>query len=314
MARKPHDITVPDLTGNRAVITGGSDGIGLRIATRLAAAGADVVLPVRNLRKGEAAATTIREVVPGAAVSLHTMDLGSLESVAAFGESMRGDGEPVNLLILNAGVMTPPTRQATVDGFELQLGTNHLGHVALVSHLLPLLRAGRAHVTSQISVAANQGAINWDDLNWERSYDGMGAYSQSKIMFGLFGLELGRRSEALGWGITANLSHPGIAPTNLLSARPELGRSADTRSVRLIRWLSARGILAGTPETAALTALYAATSPDARPGRLYGPTGPGHTSGGPGEQALYSRLRSEDDARRVWDVSEELTSAAFPVR
>lgn len=314
MARRRPDFTVPSLSGTRAVLTGGSDGIGLHVATRLAAAGAHVVLPARNPRKGEAAVATIRAAVPAASVSLHPMDLGSLESVAAFGEEMRCGGEPVNLLVLNAGVMTPPTRQTTVDGFELQLGTNHLGHVALVSHLMPLLRAGRGHVTSQISVAANQGAINWDDLNWERSYDGMRAYSQSKIMFGLFGLELGRRSEALGWGITSNLSHPGIAPTNLLSARPELGRSADTRSVRLIRWLSARGILAGTPETAALTALYAATSPDARPGRLYGPKGPGHTSGGPGEQTLYSRLRSEDDARRVWDVSEELTEVAFPVR
>lgn len=313
MARKPLDITVPSLTGRRAVLTGGSDGIGLRIATRLAAAGADVVLPVRNLRKGDAAAATLRATVPGASVSLHEMDLASLESVAAFAERLVGEGDPVHVLVLNAGVMTPPTRQTTVDGFELQLGTNHLGHVALVSHLLPVLRAGRARVTSQISVAANRGSIHWDDLNWERSYDGMGAYSQSKIMFGLFGLELDRRSEAAGWGITSNLSHPGVAPTNLLSARPDLGRADDTRSVRLIRWLSARGVLAGTPETAALTALYAATSTDARPGRLYGPTGPGHTSGGPGEQALFSRLRSADEARRVWDVSERLTRVRFPV-
>jgi NAD(P)-dependent dehydrogenase (short-subunit alcohol dehydrogenase family) len=209
--------------------------------------------------------------------------------------------------------MTPPDRQTTVDGFELQLGTNHLGHVALVAHLLPLLRAGRAHVTSQISVAANQGAIHWDDLNWERSYDGRRAYSQSKIAFGLFGLELGRRSEADGWGLTSNLSHPGVAPTSLLAARPEVGRAGDTRAVRAIRWLSARGILVGTPATAALPALHAATSPDARTGRLYGPRGPGHLGGAPAEQALYSRLRSHDEARRVWQVSEELTAARFPV-
>lgn len=313
MARRPLDITVPTLTGTRAVLTGGSDGIGLRIAIRLAAAGADVVLPVRNLRKGEAAVATIRATAPSAAVSLHQVDLASLESVAAFGETLRSEGNPIHLLINNAGIMTPPDRQTTVDGFELQLGTNHLGHVALVSHLLPLLRDGRAHVTSQVSVAANQGAINWDDLNWERSYDGMRAYSQSKIAFGLFGLELGRRGEAQGWGITSNLSHPGIAPTSLLSARPELGRARDTRGVRLIRWLSARGILAGTPETAALPALYAATSPDAKAGRLYGPKGPGHMGGAPAEQTLYSRLRSEHEARRVWQMSEELTKVAFPV-
>lgn len=313
MARTPLDFTVPDLTGKRAVVTGGSDGIGLHIATRLAFAGADVVLPVRNLPKGEAAVATIRQTVPDASVSLHQMDLASLESVAAFGETLRGKGEPVHVLVNNAGVMTPPDRQSTVDGFELQLGTNHLGHVALVSHLFPLLRAGRARVTSQISVAANQGAISWDDLNWERSYDGMRAYSQSKIALGLFALELGRRSEAHGWGITSTLSHPGVAPTSLLSARPELGRAGDTRSVRVIRWLSSRGVLVGTPETAALTALYAATSPDARAGRLYGPKGPGHMGGAPAEQTLYSRLRSEDDARRVWQVSEELTTESFPV-
>ncbi|MEP7764382.1 SDR family oxidoreductase [Sanguibacter sp. 25GB23B1] len=313
MTRRPLDITVPDLTGKRAVLTGGSDGIGLRIATRLATAGADVVLPVRNLRKGEAAIATIRQTVPAASVSLHEMDLASLESVATFGEILRSEGNPVHLLINNAGVMTPPDRQSTVDGFELQLGTNHLGHVALVSHLLPVLRAGRARVTSQISVAANQGAVNWDDLGWERSYDGMRAYSQSKIALGLFGLELARRSDAHGWGITSNLSHPGVAPTSLLAARTELGRAGDTRSVRVIRWLSSRGILVGTPETAALTALYAATSPEARAGRLYGPKGPGHLGGAPAEQTLYSRLRSEDEARRIWDVSEELTTAPFPV-
>ncbi|WP_153393482.1 SDR family oxidoreductase [Ornithinicoccus halotolerans] len=313
MARRPLDITVPSLTGTRAVLTGGNDGIGLRIATRLAAAGADLVLPVRNQRKGEAALATIRTTAPSASVSLHPMDLACLESVAAFGETLRGEGNPVHLLINNAGVMTPPDRQTTVDGFELQLGTNHLGHVALVAHLLPLLRAGRAHVTSQVSVAANRNSINWEDLNWERSYDGMRAYSQSKIAFGLFGLELGRRSEANGWGITSNLSHPGVAPTSLLSARPELGRAGDTWSVRAIRWLSARGILAGTPESAALPALYAATSPHAKTGRFYGPKGPGHLSGAPAEQTLYSRLRSEDEARRVWQVSEELTTAPFPV-
>lgn len=314
MARRPLDVTVPSLTGTRAVVTGGSDGIGLRIATRLAAAGADVVLPVRNLRKGEAAVATIRATVPAASVSLHPMDLASLESVAAFGETLRGDGEPIHLLVNNAGVMTPPDRQTTVDGFELQLGTNHLGHVALVRQLLPLLRAGQARVTSQVSIAANQNSIHWDDLNWERSYDGMHAYSQSKIALGLFALELGRRSEADGWGITSNLAHPGIAPTSLLAARPELGRAGDTRSVRAIRWLSARGILVGTPESAALPALYAATSPQAQTGRLYGPKGLGHVGGPPAEQTLFSRLRSEDEARRVWQVSEELTAAPFPFR
>jgi NAD(P)-dependent dehydrogenase (short-subunit alcohol dehydrogenase family) len=312
MARTPNDITIPELSGRRAVLTGGSDGIGLRIATRLAAAGADLVLPVRNVRKGEAAIATIRRAAPQAAVTLRELDLSSLASVAALGATLRDEGAPIHILINNAGVMTPPERQVTTDGFESQFGTNHLGHVALVAQLLPLLQAGNARVTSQISIAANQGAINWDDLQWQRSYRGGSAYSQSKIAFGLFGLELQRRSEALGWGITSNLSHPGIAPTSLLSARPELGRSSDTVGVRVIRWLSARGLLVGTPETAALPALFAATSPEARGGLFYGPSGVGHLGGGPAEQPLYSRLRSPEDAARVWRVSQELTGVPFP--
>lgn len=312
MSRRTFDIEIPSLTGRRAVITGGSDGIGLRIATRLARAGAEVVLPVRNPQKGESAASAIRAAAPNASVRTTPLDLSSLDSVAAFGETMRAAGEPVHLLINNAGVMTPPDRQTTADGFEVQFGTNHLGRFALVAHLLPLLRAGRARVTSQVSIAANQGAINWDDLNWERSYNGMRAYSQSKIAFGLFGLELDRRSEAFGWGITSNLSHPGIAPTSLLSARPEIGRAQDTVGVRMIRWASARGLVVGTPETASLPALYAATSTEARAGRLYGPRGLGHLGGGPAEQPLYSRLRSTDDAARIWTASEELSGVAFP--
>ncbi|MFJ2367937.1 SDR family oxidoreductase [Microbacterium sp. NPDC087665] len=312
MTRRTIDIEIPSLAGRRAVVTGGSDGIGLRIATRLARAGADLVLPVRNPRKGDAAASAIRAVAPEALVQTMPLDLSSLESVAAFGDTMRASGRPVHLLINNAGVMTPPQRQTTADGIEVQFGTNHLGHFALVAHLLPLLRAGRARVTSQISVAANQGSIHWDDLNWERSYNGMRAYSQSKIAFGMFGLELDRRSESRGWGITSNLSHPGIAPTSLLSARPELGRAQDTLGVRLIRWASARGLVVGTPETAALPALYAATSSEAQARRLYGPKRAGHLGGAPAEQALYSRLRSESDAARIWAASEELAGVSFP--
>ena len=310
MPGKNFDIAVPDLSGKRAVVTGASDGVGLGIAGRLAAAGARVVMPVRNQRKGEAAITAIRRRTPEADVSLRALDLSSLRSVAELGETLRREDEPIHILINNAGVMTPPERQTTVDGYELQFGTNHLGHVALVTHLLPLLRAGRARVTSQISIAANRNAINWDDLNWERSYSGGKAYSQSKIAFGLYGLELNRRSEAEGWGITSNLAHPGVAPTNLLAARPEVNRPNDTIGVRLIRALSARGILAGTVETAQLPALYAATSPDAEPGALYGPSGLGHLGGPPAEQRLYGRLRGTDDARRVWRISEDLIARA----
>jgi NAD(P)-dependent dehydrogenase (short-subunit alcohol dehydrogenase family) len=312
MSRTPIDITIPDLTGKRAVVTGASDGMGLVMARRLAAAGAEVIIPVRNPVKGEAAIATIKQSVPGANVSLRSLELSSLASVAALGDTLRAEGDPIHLLINNAGVMTPPDHQKTAEGFELQFGTNHLGHFALVAHLMPLLRAGGARVTSQVSVAARSGAINWDDLNWERGYDGMRAYSQSKIAFGLFGLELERRSKAHGWGITSNLSHPGVAPTNLLAARPELGRAQETAGRRMISWLSARGILAGTVETAALPALMAATDPQAKPGVLYGPSGFGNTSGAPAEQRMYSPLRSADEAARVWAVSEQLTKTAIP--
>ncbi|TQS40136.1 SDR family oxidoreductase [Cryptosporangium phraense] len=303
------ELTVPNLSGQRAVVTGGSDGVGLVIARRLAAAGAEVILPVRNPRKGEAAIDAIHRRTPDADVSLRALDLSSLESVAALGDALRDEGRPIHLLINNAGVMTPPDRQTTADGFELQFGTNHLGHFALVAHLLPLLRAGRARVTSQISIAANQGSINWDDLNWERSYRGGRAYSQSKIAFGLFGLELDRRSRANGWGITSNLSHPGVAPTNLLAARPEVGRSRDTAGRRIIRVLSSRGIVLGTVESAALPAVLAATTTDTAP--FFGPSGLGHLGGAPAAQKLYSRLESAEEASRVWEVSEELTKVSF---
>ncbi|MDG6109901.1 SDR family oxidoreductase [Dactylosporangium aurantiacum] len=311
MARRQPDITVPDLTGKLAVVTGASDGVGLGLATRLATAGAEVVMPVRNARKGEAAIAGIRQRYPHATLSLRALDLSSLDSVAALGATLRGEGRPIHILVNNAGVMTPPSRQRTADGFELQFGSNHLGHVALVSQLLPLLRAGRARVTSQLSVAANERSINWDDLNWERSYDGRGAYSQSKIALGLFALELQRRSQAGGWGITSNICHPGVAPTSLLAARPEIGRAKDTAGVRVIRALSRRGILLGTLETAPLPALLAATAPDAG-GRFYGPSGPGHLGGPPAEQAVYSRLRGEEDARRIWRISADLTRVSFP--
>ena len=311
MSRRSPDPGLPDLSGRRALVTGGSDGIGLRIATRLAAAGAEVLLPVRNVAKGEAAAAAIRREVPGAVVVQESLDLSSLASVAALGDRLRAEGAPLHLLVNNAGVTTPPTRQVTADGFELQLGTNHLGHVALVAALLPLLREGRARVTSQISVAARRGRIVWDDLNAERAYDGMRAYRQSKIAFGLFAIELGRRSAEGGWGITSTLSHPGVAPTSLLAARPEVGRDGDTLGRRLIGALSARGILFGTAQTAALPAVLAATVADPGIGAFYGPAGPGRLGGPPAAQRLYAPLRDPAEAARVWQVSQELAGGSL---
>jgi NAD(P)-dependent dehydrogenase (short-subunit alcohol dehydrogenase family) len=306
---RQYDLTLPDLTGRRAVVTGASDGMGLGMAASLAAAGAEVLMPVRNRAKGEAAVATIRATVPDARLGLRDLDLTSLTSIAELAGQLGDEGVPIDLLVNNAGVMTPPERQATADGHELQLGTNHLGHFALTGRLLPLLRAGRGRVTSQSSVAARRGTINWDDLDWERSYDAMAAYRQSKIACGLFGLELSRRSAAAGWGVTSNVSHPGVAPTSLLAARPELGRPRDTVGVRVIRWLSAHGIVAGTVESAKLPALLAVTTGE--DGGFYGPQWPGNAGGPPGKQDLWSPLRRDADAARLWEVSEELTGVRF---
>ncbi|ASO21810.1 NAD(P)-dependent dehydrogenase (short-subunit alcohol dehydrogenase family) [Actinoalloteichus hoggarensis] len=309
---KTMDIPVPDLTGKRALVTGASDGIGLNIAARLARAGAEVVMPVRDQAKGDAAAQRIRERTPGARLEVRGLDLSSPASVAALADELLRDGRPLDIQINNAGVMRPPGRRVTDDGFELQLVTNHLGHFALTARLSPLLRAARAHVTTQVSIAADERSVNWDDLNWERGYNASGAYSSSKIAVGLFAVELHRRSARHGWGIRSTLAQPGISPTNLLAAQPSMGRARDTTGVKVIRALSRRGILAGTAESAALSAVYAATSPAAQGGHLYGPSGFLRLSGLPAEQPLYSRLASEEDGRRIWELSERLTGVRFP--
>ncbi|MFJ4036510.1 SDR family oxidoreductase [Microbacterium sp. NPDC090007] len=310
MPRDDIDITLPDLAGRRVVLTGGSDGMGLIMAARLAAAGADLVLPVRNRVKGEAAAGRIRADNPAARIAVHDLDLSSSASVASFGSAMRAEGAPVHLLINNAGVMTPPSRQTTADGHELQFGTNHLGHVAVVGRLWPLLREGRARIVSQVSIAARSGRIDWADLDSERSYDGQRAYSRSKIALGLFARALDERSRREGWGVRSVVSHPGVAPTNLLAARPEIGRDTDTTGVRVVRWLSARGLLLGTVETAALPALVAATTAAPRSDVLYGPAGFGHLGGAPTTHALYPPLRDLAEAERVWDASLALAGVA----
>jgi len=309
MSRTPV-IQIPELHGRLAVVTGASDGIGHVIATCLARAGADVVMPVRTPAKGEQAAAQIRSRAPGADVSTRVLDLSSLDSIGTLVDRLTTEGRAIDILINNAGVMTPPNRQLTNDGFELQFGTNHLGHFALTLGLLPLLREGNARVTHQTSVAARSGVINWDDLNWEVGYDGMKAYSQSKIAVGLFARELDARSREEGWGVSSNLSHPGVAPTNLLAAQPAMGRATETGGRRMIRVLSRLGIT-GTVESAALPALVAATDADSRGDRFYGPKRV--VGGGPVEQTPWAPLTKMDDARRLWDESERLVGVRFPV-
>ncbi|OII25099.1 SDR family oxidoreductase [Curtobacterium sp. MCBA15_013] len=308
MARNER-LTLPDLGGRRVLVTGASDGIGLEIAARFAGAGAEVVVPVRNRDKGAAAVARITAQHPDASVLLEDLDLSSLESVSTLGERMRSEGTPIDVFVGNAGVMNPPERQTTRDGFELQFGTNHLGHVALVGALLPLLRAANGRVVMQSSVAAQRASIRWDDLQSELDYDVARAYGQSKLACALFALELGRRSRAGGWGITSAVSHPGVAPTSLLAARPEIGRSGDTVAVRLIRWLSARGLLVGTPASAAEPALLASTDADLD-GGFVGPTGPGQLGGPAGRRKPWAPLLRDEDAARLWDVSESLVGSS----
>ena len=308
MPRVP-DIRIPDLRATIAVVTGASDGIGLVIATRLARAGAEVIMPVRSPAKGDAAAERVRRLAPGAAVSTRRLDLSSLESVASLVDALTAEGRPIGILINNAGVMTPPERQTTSEGFELQFGTNHLGHFALTLGLLPLLRAGGARVTHQTSIAARSGVINWDDLNWQSSYDGMKAYTQSKIAVALFGRELDARSREADWGVSSNLAHPGVSPTNLLAAQPQMWRTREVGGRRVIRLLSRVGI-AGTVESAALPALIAATAPRSG-GRFYGPK---RVIGGPpAVQEPWSSFTDSDAGRRLWEESERLIAARSAV-
>jgi NAD(P)-dependent dehydrogenase (short-subunit alcohol dehydrogenase family) len=303
------DISIPDLRGKLAVVTGASDGIGQVIAARLALAGADVIMPVRSAAKGESAAARIRAHAPGAKVTTRALDLSSLDSVAAIAGQLNAEGRPIDILVNNAGVMTPPRRQETKDGFELQFGTNHLGHFALTLGLLPLLRAGRARVTHQTSIASRSGGINWADLNWESSYDGMKAYTQSKIAVALFARELDARSRAAGWAVSSNLSHPGISPTNLLGAQPGMGRQKETGARRIIRIASRLGI-AGTVESAALPAVMAAAGVAARGDQFYGPK---RTLSGPPvlQEQLWPPMRSMDEAYRLWEESCQLVGVRF---
>jgi NAD(P)-dependent dehydrogenase (short-subunit alcohol dehydrogenase family) len=305
---------VPDLTGKLTLVTGASDGIGFALASRLAAAGAEVIMPVRNADKGRTAADRIAAAVPDARLTQRRLDLSSLQSVADLCGELVAEGRPIHILINNAGVMNPPERRTTVDGFELQWGTNHLGHFALTARLLPMLIAGQARVTTQSSVAARSNAINWADLNFEKSYSKGKAYSQSKIAALMFGLELDRRSRSAGWGITSNVSHPGVTATNLLAAQPEMGRSRDTMAVRAIRLLARAGVLTQTVDRGMLPALYAATDPRAEGGKFYGPDGFQHISGAPAEQEVYPPARDPAEAARLWLISEALVGTQFAVR
>ncbi|MFC7340176.1 oxidoreductase [Saccharopolyspora griseoalba] len=284
---------VPDMSGRTVLITGANSGLGLRTAQALGRAGAHVVLAVRNQHKGDRAAAS----VPGDP-EVRELDLTDLSSVRTFADSWSGE---LAVLVNNAGVMFPPEGR-TADGFELQFGTNHLGHFALTNLLLP-------HITDRVVTVSsalhrNVRGINWDNPNFEGAYDPQRAYGQSKLANLLFTLELQRKLAAAGSPLRAMAAHPGYAATNLQS------RAGNA----VLRRLMAVGnrVLAQSDRAGALPTLFAAT--EDLPGNSYaGPSGPGEMRGGP---TLVGRSAAAADpaaAKRLWELSEELTGATFPI-
>jgi NAD(P)-dependent dehydrogenase (short-subunit alcohol dehydrogenase family) len=305
---------MPDLSGKLAVVTGSNSGLGFGLTRRLSAAGAEVVMAIRNRTKGEAAIDEIRATVPDAKLTIKPLDLSSLASIAALGGRLNADGRPIDILINNAGVMTPPKRDTTTDGFELQFGSNHLGHFALTAHLLPLLRAAEgARVVSLSSMAARRGRIHFDDSQFESSYKPMQAYQQSKLAVLMFARELDRRSNEADWGIVSNAAHPGLTKTNLQIAGPSHGRTKPSVMERLytLSWRLTPFLWQEIDE-GILPALYAATSPQAEGGAYYGPHGIYEAAGGGVKPAkVPAPARDDADGRRLWEISEQLTGVSY---
>ena len=300
------DKDVPDQSGRVAIVTGSNTGLGYDNARVLAARGATVVMAVRDTAKGDAAADRIRELTPGAVVVVHKLDLGSLASVRTAGAELAAAYPRIDLLINNAGVMYPP-KQTTVDGFELQFGTNHLGHFALTGLLLDnLLSVDGSRVVVVSSIAHNiRAKIDFADLQWEtRRYDRVASYGQSKLANLMFAYDLQRRLAAAKAETIAVAAHPGVAATELVRHVPGAGLPG-------VNWLSGR--LLNTSELGALATLRAATDPAVQGGQYYGPDGFKELRGYP--VVVTSSPQSHDTAlqARLWSVSEELTGVTYPV-
>jgi NAD(P)-dependent dehydrogenase (short-subunit alcohol dehydrogenase family) len=288
-----------------AVITGSTEGIGFEDALALSLAGWNVIMMGRNAQKGAESIARIYKINPKAKVSFEKIDLADLSSIKAFALRMASKGQAIGLLINNAGVMTPPKRLETADGFELQFGTNHIGHFALTAQLLPLLRKSPdPRVVTVSSVANRAGIINFDDLQSTSSYAPMKAYSQSKLANLMFSLELQRQSVKHGWGIMSVAAHPGVSRTNLLITGA--GRwSAPGIARTLLPFLfqpSAQG---------ALPTLYAATSPRAIGGLYYGPNKMSETRGFPTIAKIPVQARDLNVALKLWAISKELANVEF---
>ncbi|MBR0641914.1 SDR family oxidoreductase [Plastoroseomonas hellenica] len=295
---------IPPQRGRSVVVTG-TGGLGFEDALALARAGAEVILAGRNTAKGAEAVGRIRKAVPDAKVSFEPLDLASLASIAVFGERLRAKRTSLDVLINNAAVMTPPKRQATADGFELQFGTNYLGHFALTAQLLPLLRKGsKPRVVTVSSLAARSAKIDFDDLQAQRRYQPMAVYGQSKLAQLVFALELQRRSDRDGWGIASAAAHPGISRTDLL--HNGAGRWSAPGMARTFLWF-----LFQPADQGALPTLFAATSPEARGGTYYGPDKMSEVRGHPVEAKVPPLAKDAAAAARLWEISERLTKARF---
>jgi len=297
---------VPDQSGRIAIVTGANTGIGYGAAAVLADKGAHTVLAVRNLEKGNDAADRIRAASPNAVITVQELDLTSLDSVRMAADQLRADYPRIDLLINNAGVMYTD-KAATKDGFELQFGTNHLGHFALTGQLLDnMLPVEGSRVVTVSSVGHRiRAKIHFDDLNLDRNYNRVVAYGQSKLANLLFTYELARRLEAKGTPTVALAAHPGAADTELLRNMP-----VGIRQVSQFFWSN---FIAQGPEMGAEPTLRAATDPSAQNAQYYGPGGFGEQKGHPKIVKSSAQSHDEDIQRRLWTMSEELTSVTFPV-
>jgi NAD(P)-dependent dehydrogenase (short-subunit alcohol dehydrogenase family) len=294
-----HDL--PSQNGRIAIVTGANSGIGLEAARELARAGAHVVMACRDTAKGDRAAATIRAAIPAAQLDVEALDLASLESVHTFAEGY--SHEHLDLLINNAGVMVPPYTK-TADGFELQLGTNHLGHFALTGRLLDkLLATPRARVVTISSTAHKFGRINFDDPQSERSYRRWRAYGQSKIANLLFTFELDRRLREIDADVLAVAAHPGYSATNLQFA-------ATPSHIERLGSVVLNRVVAQSADRGALPTLYAATA-DIPGGSFVGPDGFQEMRGEPKVVTPVRAARDPETARRLWELSEQLTGVHF---
>jgi NAD(P)-dependent dehydrogenase (short-subunit alcohol dehydrogenase family) len=295
---------IPSQTYKTAIITGANSGIGYPTAFELARAGAQVIIAGRSEAKGLAAVAAINAKLPAAKVSFELLDLAGLASVANFAARMNTSLQHLDILINNAGVMMLPVRQTTQDGFEMQLGVNYLGHFALTAQLLPLLRKAASPRTVQLSSLSHRGGkIDFADLQ-RTKYSPTQVYAQSKLAMLIFALELQRRSDGNGWNILSTAAHPGLAQSELVTNGMGDGFSAGVTKqiVKLFGQSSAAG---------ALPTLYAATSPLVVPGGYYGPTGFQELKGPPGIAVIKPQALDLNTAKRLWEVSEELTKTSF---